>query len=71
VTKPTRKGNTIYCIIHSASGEFCAFGSKVARVTIGAAKNAFVCHMSKFEDGYTVTVRIEDQDEYEIIEVSN
>lgn len=70
--KPVRKGNTIYCIVHSESGEFCAFGSKVAWVTEGAAKSAFSCHAKDYENGrYTKGIKIEDQDEYEIIEINN
>lgn len=69
--KPNRKGNTIYCIVHKESGEFCAFGTKIAWVTIGAAKNAFSCHVREYSKGYGTGVKIEDQDEYEIIEINN
>lgn len=69
--KSVRKMDTIYCIVHSESGEFCAFGSKCAWVSAGAAKNAFSCHAINYKDGYRIPARIEDQDEYEIIEVRN
>lgn len=69
--KPTRQGNTIYCIVHVESGEFCSFGSKIAWISISAAKNAFQCHVKEYSKGYGTSVKIEDQDEYEIIEVNN
>lgn len=56
-------------VILDSNGNFCAFGSKIAWVTSGAAKNAFNCHISRWKDGYRINVKIEDCPEYKLVEI--
>jgi hypothetical protein len=57
-------------VIVDQSGNYVSFGSKVAWKTAGAAKNAFRCHVSKYnpDKGYPEKVSIEDTD-YKVVEI--
>lgn len=63
-----KKVNSIWVIIDSEDN-FCAFGSKVAWVSSGAAKNAFSCHVREYSKGYGTSIKIEDCPEYKLVEI--
>lgn len=54
-----KKVSTIWVILDK-SGEYCTFGSKVAWVSSGAAKNAFYCHTG---------VKIDDNLDFKLVDI--
>lgn len=63
------KLNSIWVILDKY-GNYCSFGSKVAWVSSGAAKNAFSCHVTEYtEEGYRVGVKLEDNPDYKLVEI--
>lgn len=55
----------LYAIRNKNTLEWVVFGSKVAWVSIGAAKNAFQLHMSHWSD----TVNFDEQEDYKLVQV--
>lgn len=63
-----KKSKSIF-VIKDKEGNFCTFGTKCAWVSKGAAKNAFRLHVREYSKGYGTGIKIEDQEEYEVIEI--
>lgn len=64
-----KKVNSIWVILDQ-QGNYCAFGSKVAWISSGAAKNAFSCHTFEYiGNGYGINVKLEDCPEYKLVEI--
>lgn len=63
-----KKVNSIWVIL-DGDDNFCAFGTKVAWISLGAAKNAFSFHTHEYSKGYRTPVKIEDCPEYKLVEI--
>jgi len=52
-----KKVSSIWVILDSHDN-YCAFGSKVAWISSGAAKNAFSCHTQDYSNGYGTPIKL-------------
>lgn len=67
------RGNSIFCIVHKETGQFCSFGSKIAWTKEHYAKAAYNMHYGKGKYWQRNDfIDIQDSEcPYEIIEIRN